>query len=110
MVCSHCSREIAEHSNYCSFCGSRVGPTTSYRRLTLSRTDSKIAGVCGGISEYLNVDSTVVRLVWAVLSVFPGGFVGGVFAYLFAWIIIPKAPLPGTAPITSPSVGQAAKT
>jgi phage shock protein C len=81
----------------------------SYRRLVLSSTDSKIAGVCGGIAEYFNVDPTVVRLLWAVLSVVPGGFVGGILAYLFAWIVIPKGPLPGTTPAGAPT-GPPAKT
>jgi phage shock protein C len=58
----------------------------------LSATDKKLAGVCGGIAEYLDVDPTVVRLIWVALSVVPGGFVGGALAYILAWIIIPKAP------------------
>ena len=75
----------------------------------LSSTDSKIAGVCGGIAEYFNVDPTIVRLIWTALSVVPGGFVGGILAYLFAWIIIPKGPLLGTTPASTP-VGHTAKT
>jgi phage shock protein PspC (stress-responsive transcriptional regulator) len=63
-----------------------------HKQLTLSATDKKLGGVCGGIAEYLDVDTTVVRLVWVALSVVPGGFIGGVIAYLLAWIIIPKAP------------------
>jgi phage shock protein C len=64
----------------------------SARRLTRSTEDRKIAGVCGGFAEYLNVDSTVVRLVWAVLTVVPGAIVLGVAAYLLAWFIIPNRP------------------
>jgi phage shock protein PspC (stress-responsive transcriptional regulator) len=64
----------------------------------LSATDKKIAGVCGGIAEYLDVDPTIVRLVWVALSVVPGGFVGGALAYFLAWIIIPKAPALAPAP------------
>ena len=75
----------------------------------LSSIDSKIAGVCGGIAEYFNVDPTIVRLIWAALSVVPGGFVGGILAYLFAWIIIPKGPQPGATPASAP-VGHTAKT
>ncbi|HWF12690.1 MAG TPA: PspC domain-containing protein [Candidatus Acidoferrales bacterium] len=58
----------------------------------LSMKDKKIAGVCGGIAEYLDVDPTIVRLIWVALSVVPGGFVGGVLAYVLAWAIIPKSP------------------
>jgi len=93
MVCSNCGKEIAESSNYCSSCGSRQRPRASYKKLTLSATDSKFAGVCGGIAEYLDVDATVVRLIWVALSVVPGGLVGGALAYLLAWMIIPKAPV-----------------
>ena len=49
--------------------------------------DSMIAGVCAGIADYFNVDPTLVRLAWFLL-VFWMGF--GVFAYLVAWIIIPR--------------------
>jgi len=99
MFCSHCGREIADSSNYCSICGARQRQSATYRQLTLSATDSKIAGVCGGIAEYLDVDPTVVRLIWLVLSVVPGAIVLGVLAYLLAWVIIPKAPMhtPSTA-------------
>jgi phage shock protein PspC (stress-responsive transcriptional regulator) len=52
--------------------------------------------VCGGIAEYLDADPTIVRLIWVALSVVPGGLVGGVIAYLLAWIIIPKASVPAS--------------
>ena len=61
----------------------------SPRRLTRSVTDRRIAGVCGGLADYFIVDSTVVRLVWAVLTVVPGAIVLGVLAYLVAWFIMP---------------------
>ena len=38
------------------------------KRLYKSETDKKIAGVCGGIAEYFNIDSTLVRIGWVVLS------------------------------------------
>jgi phage shock protein C len=91
MFCSGCGKEIGESSNFCPTCGARQSGKTAHKHLTRSATDSKIAGVCGGIAEYLDIDATVVRLVWIVLSIVPGGVVGGVVAYLLAWIIIPKA-------------------
>ena len=54
-----------------------------------SRKDYMIAGVCGGIAEYFEIDSTLVRLL-AVLVVLLGG--AGVVAYIIAWIVIPKNP------------------
>jgi len=92
MYCMKCGREIGDPSNFCSSCGARQRQRTSLKQLTLSATDKKIAGVCGGIAEYLDVDATIVRLIWVALSVVPGGFVGGALAYFLAWIIIPKAP------------------
>lgn len=55
------------------------------RRLYKSDTDKMICGVCGGIGEFLNVDPTLVRLLWAILT-----FTGpGLIAYIIAAIIIP---------------------
>ena len=73
-------------------------------RLTRSATDRKIAGVCGGLAEYFSVDATAVRVLWAVLSILGGAVIGGVIAYLLAWLIIPRSatvtlssdPLPST--------------
>ena len=60
------------------------------KRLTRSHTDRRFAGVCGGIAEYVEVDSTVVRLAWVILSIFPGAIIGGVLAYLLAWLVMPE--------------------
>jgi phage shock protein C len=100
MICSSCTREIPETSSFCSYCGVRQRSATFGKRLTRSATDSKIAGVCGGIAEYLDVDPTLVRVIWATLSVVPGCIGGGVLAYILAWFIMPKsstAPASGTA-------------
>ncbi|HXM99851.1 MAG TPA: PspC domain-containing protein [Candidatus Dormibacteraeota bacterium] len=54
-----------------------------------SSTDKKIAGVCGGLAEYFDIDSTVIRLIWvlALLCALTGGLV-----YLILWIVLPVAP------------------
>ncbi len=83
-----------------------VARPASARRLTLSATDRKIGGVCGGLAEFFNVDSTVVRLFWVVLSIIPGAIICGVIAYLVAWLIMPTVPLPATA--ASHATGSAA--
>ena len=57
------------------------------KKLYLSETDKKIAGVCGGIAEYLAVDSTVIRLLWVILALVAGC---GVLAYLLCWLLIPR--------------------
>jgi phage shock protein C len=104
MTCTHCQREIADYSNFCYFCGSRQyraadGPVRAHKRLMRSSVDKKIGGVCGGFAEYLEVDSTLVRLVWLVAIFVPVPL--GLVAYLIAWIVMPLAPQ--TLPAAQPS-------
>ncbi len=57
------------------------------KRLYRSSTNCMIAGVCGGIGEYFNIDPTLVRLAWVILSMIGGS---GILAYIIAAIIIPR--------------------
>jgi len=57
------------------------------KRLYKSSVNYKICGVCGGIAEYLDVDPTLIRLAWVVLSCMGGC---GVIAYIIAALIIPS--------------------
>ena len=59
------------------------------KKLYNSSTDKKLAGVCGGIAEYFNIDSTLVRLGWVVFSLLGGS---GLLAYIIAAIIMPDRP------------------
>lgn len=70
----------------------------SIRRLSRSRTDGKIAGVCAGLADYFDVDVVLVRAAWVVLSIVPGAIIGGVLAYLAAWPVMPEATEPASAP------------
>lgn len=58
------------------------------RKLYRSATDVKIAGVCGGIGEYFNVDPTLIRIIYVILSLWLA-VIGGVILYLVMWWIIP---------------------
>ncbi len=58
-----------------------------HRALVRRRNGRMLAGVCAGVADYLGVDTTLVRVLWAVVSLVTGG--AGVLAYLVAWIIIP---------------------
>ncbi len=58
-------------------------------RLYRSRRDRILAGVCGGVGEYLDTDPSLVRLGWVLLSVLGGS---GVLLYILAWLIIPERP------------------
>ena len=57
------------------------------KRLKRSLTDKMMAGVCGGLAKYFEIDSTLVRLAFAFAAIFAGT---GVLAYLIMWIIVPK--------------------
>lgn len=60
----------------------------SNKKLYKSEKDIRILGVCGGIAEYLNVSSTVVRILCAIGIFFTAGT--GVIMYLVAALIMPK--------------------
>jgi phage shock protein C len=92
MFCPQCGREYSNAVNYCSQCGAAMFPSASLaaKKMYLSRTDRKIAGVCGGLAKYLDVDATLVRLVWVMMALFVGW---GVLGYLIAWLVIPEEPL-----------------
>ena len=63
------------------------------KRLIRSEHDKWIAGVCGGLGEYLGIDSTIVRIVAVILAIYPGAVIFGILAYAIAWAVIPPAPL-----------------
>lgn len=55
----------------------------------LRSSNRMLAGVCGGIAEYLNIDPTVIRVLYLILSIFTVGF-PGVLLYILLWIMIPE--------------------
>lgn len=57
------------------------------KKLYRSEADKKIAGVCGGIAEYFDLDPTLVRLGWVIFSLMGGS---GILAYIIAIIIMPR--------------------
>ncbi len=90
MFCPQCGTTQPEKVNFCSHCGAAMFPPVAPpKKLTRSRHDKKIAGICGGLAEYLDVDSSLVRLICVMLALF-GGW--GVLGYVIAWVIIPTAP------------------
>ena len=60
------------------------------KKLTRS-ANKKLAGVCGGIAEYFEVDPTVVRIIYAALAIFSAGF-PGLLLYLVLMLLMPEAP------------------
>jgi len=94
MFCPQCGKEYAQRVNFCCQCGAALvvpmAPAPA-RKLARSRSDRKIAGVCGGFADYLDLDPTLVRILWLMLVFFAGW---GVLGYFIAWIVMPEEPLP----------------
>ena len=63
--------------------------TIMEKRLYKSKENKMLAGVCGGIAEYFNLDPTLIRLGWIVFSALGGS---GILAYIIAAIVIPQNP------------------
>jgi phage shock protein PspC (stress-responsive transcriptional regulator) len=65
-----------------------ASPSNPLRR---SRRDRMIAGVCGGLAEWLGWDPTLVRVLYVVVSILSAAF-PGLLVYLLLWIVMPEAP------------------
>jgi phage shock protein C len=70
-----------------------MGTMAQTHRLYRSRTDRKLAGVCGGLAQYVNTDATLIRVLFVVLALLGGP---GLVIYLLMWILVPEEPQ-GTA-------------
>ena len=75
------------------------------RRLYRCRHDRQLAGVAAGMAEYLDLDPTVVRILW-ILSAFFGGFT--ILLYIILAFVMPLEPLPATGPASGPAATAAA--
>ncbi|MDA0803420.1 MAG: PspC domain-containing protein [Planctomycetota bacterium] len=59
--------------------------------LELSNRHRMIAGVCGGIADWLGWDPTVVRILYVLASIFSAAF-PGILLYIILWIVMPRSP------------------
>jgi phage shock protein C len=73
----------------------------NYKRIFRSRSESMIAGLCGGLANYFEVDPVLVRLIFVGAGIMTG-IVPGLLAYAVGWIIVPLEPLPA-APHQAPN-------
>ncbi len=62
---------------------------TMKKKLTRSKKDKLLAGVCAGIAKYFNTDPTLIRLIWVLFTLLTG-ILTGIIAYIIAAIIIPE--------------------
>jgi len=60
------------------------------KRLCKSNTNRVISGVCGGIAEYFNIDPTIIRIAWALLTFFSAGF-PGIILYVICAVVMPSS-------------------
>jgi phage shock protein C len=93
MFCTQCGTALEPQDRHCCQCGKPTAAGSPWpanrpaRRLTLSRRDKKIAGVCAGVARYLGLDVTLTRIIWLVLVIVPPGL--GLISYLIAWLVMP---------------------
>lgn len=97
MFCTQCGASMQNAAlNYCPQCGQETPESIgrrshARRRLYRSRYDRKIAGVCGGLADLLDVDPTVIRLLAVGSLLFSVGLT--FFIYIAAIIVIPEEPV-----------------
>lgn len=100
MFCTKCGSELRDQDRFCSSCGATTGkfapPPRVEARLSRPMNEAKIAGVCAGFARYFDLDVTLVRVLWVVLTVFPLPCFGLV-SYIVAWIVMPKDPVTALA-------------
>ena len=95
MYCTNCGVALGDGDAFCVKCGKPTGPTTGpsaapsqQRRLVRLISEKKIAGVCAGVARYMDVDVTMVRVLWLVLAICT--VIPGFLAYFVMWIAMPK--------------------
>jgi len=101
MYCTQCGFQLEDADLYCARCGKPtrpelVRPPVSPRRLTRVMAGKKLGGVCAGFARYLDMDVTLMRIIWLALLFLSGGIVG--LVYLGAWVVMPRDDSPCCTP------------
>ena len=107
MYCTRCGVELQESFCYCFSCGAPTGKAPRPEPpepLIRPALDRKIAGVSAGFARYMNMDVTLMRFLWILVTI--GVFPFAILAYIAAWILMPSEPMPVYS--TAPSPGMQA--
>ncbi len=95
-VCVKCGKAVCVEDSvvidgklYCKDCATTIPNKEVPKKLYRSTKNRILFGVCGGVAEFIGIDPTIVRVLWAILSLFYGT---GIIIYIILCLIIPNEP------------------
>jgi len=86
-LCPYCAEEVRDQAIKCRYCGSRLDGRRSTADWYRTANDRMIAGVCGGLAVQFGVPTAVVRLAFALMTLFSYGV--GLIIYAVLWVVMP---------------------
>ena len=94
---THCGKVIQDDAEPLRVLRQARGGSDGSQTSGASRADRKIAGVCAGLAEYFDLDITLVRVLWLIVTFF-SGIIPGLVGYVVAWIVMPEEPVHAVVP------------